>query len=157
MLELTGAPNFRDLGGYKTVDGRTVRKGLLFRSEGFHALTHLHCTMIANAGFQLRCDRRSDAERRTTPCLWPDSERPDGILELDLGADPRAANKLFFDQLKVDFSAAGAFRAMCTLQREMPRLIGHQRAPLLERISEKRPIPAVFHCHHGKDRPGFVA
>lgn len=29
---LEGQPNFRDLGGYQTVDGRTMRTGLVFRS-----------------------------------------------------------------------------------------------------------------------------
>lgn len=157
MLKLTGAPNFRDLGGYATVDGRTVRAGFLFRSEGFHALTARDRSLIADARFRLRCDLRSDAERQTTPCLWPDCEDPAGILLLDLGADPRAANQLFFDHLKADFSTEGAFHAMCTLQSEMPHLIGRQLTALFDRIIEQGRIPAVFHCHHGKDRTGFVA
>jgi len=33
-LRLEGAPNFRDLAGLTTIDGRRVRPRLLFRSEG---------------------------------------------------------------------------------------------------------------------------
>ena len=32
LLPLEGGSNFRDMGGYPTVDGRTVKRGLLFRS-----------------------------------------------------------------------------------------------------------------------------
>ena len=38
-LELTGAFNFRDLGGYKTKGGNTLRKGLLFRSDDLWRLS----------------------------------------------------------------------------------------------------------------------
>ncbi|TBR30801.1 MAG: protein-tyrosine-phosphatase, partial [Reyranella sp.] len=32
VLTLQGGSNFRDLGGYKTEDGRTVRRNTVFRS-----------------------------------------------------------------------------------------------------------------------------
>ena len=32
-ITLSGAPNFRDLGGHVGADGRTVRRGRLFRSD----------------------------------------------------------------------------------------------------------------------------
>ena len=32
LLELDGASNFRDLGGYETGDGMRLKKGLIFRS-----------------------------------------------------------------------------------------------------------------------------
>ena len=38
-LRLTGAPNTRDLGGYGTYDGKRVRWGRLFRSDGLGNLT----------------------------------------------------------------------------------------------------------------------
>lgn len=38
-LPFTGAHNFRDLGGYKTEDGRTLKWGKLYRSDDLHFLT----------------------------------------------------------------------------------------------------------------------
>ena len=38
-LPFTGAHNFRDLGGYKTGDGRTVKWGKIYRSDNLHSLT----------------------------------------------------------------------------------------------------------------------
>ncbi|MDE8409516.1 tyrosine-protein phosphatase, partial [Klebsiella pneumoniae] len=39
LLPLQGGRNFRDLGGYRTADGRHVKWGLLFRSGSMHGLT----------------------------------------------------------------------------------------------------------------------
>ena len=38
-LNLAGASNFRDLGGYRTVDGQQVRWRTLFRSDHLAGLT----------------------------------------------------------------------------------------------------------------------
>ena len=39
LVALEGAQNFRDIGGYRTTDGRTVRWGLLYRSSELSHLT----------------------------------------------------------------------------------------------------------------------
>ena len=38
-IEFEGVANFRDLGGYETADGRTVRWRQLFRSDALHYMT----------------------------------------------------------------------------------------------------------------------
>jgi len=38
-VDLEGLCNFRDLGGYPTVDGRVVRRGRLYRSDALHRMT----------------------------------------------------------------------------------------------------------------------
>ena len=45
VVPLQGGSNFRDLGGYRTADGRQVRRGAVFRSAhlgGLTAALHLH-------------------------------------------------------------------------------------------------------------------
>ena len=156
MITLPSSPNFRDIGGYRTNDGRQVRRGLLFRSGGFHRLSPREIDQIVSYGFKLRCDLRSALERKNSPSLWPDNEHEKTVLELDMGADPRAGNKEFFDELVSDFSVTGAFNAMCTLQRHMPALIRPNLALLFDHLIDEARLPAVIHCHHGKDRTGFV-
>ena len=39
LVALEGTLNFRDLGGYTAADGRTVRWGSVFRSDGLGRLT----------------------------------------------------------------------------------------------------------------------
>src|SRR5438067_852230 len=43
---LTGAHNFRDLGGYHTSDGRRVRTGLVFRSNSLQELTAVDLEIV---------------------------------------------------------------------------------------------------------------
>lgn len=40
--------NFRDFGGYATVDGRTVKKGTLFRSDDLSQLDESETDRMAN-------------------------------------------------------------------------------------------------------------
>jgi protein-tyrosine phosphatase len=39
LLELDGASNFRDLGGYEATDGMRLKKGLVYRSDSLSYLT----------------------------------------------------------------------------------------------------------------------
>lgn len=36
VMNVKGVPNFRDLGGWRTVDGKRVRQGLVYRSQGLN-------------------------------------------------------------------------------------------------------------------------
>ena len=59
-LGLTGAPNTRDLGGYNTVDGRRVRWGRLFRSDGLAALSPEDRARLASLGLPATCPAADD-------------------------------------------------------------------------------------------------
>ncbi len=62
LVELEGCFNFRDLGGYETTDGRTVRWRRLFRSDGLHRLTEGDLEDLAELGLATVIDLRTVAE-----------------------------------------------------------------------------------------------
>ena len=64
-LGLFGLPNARDLGGYPAADGRTVRAGLLLRSEALANATPEDVAALAGLGVGLVLDLRGEAEVRT--------------------------------------------------------------------------------------------
>src|ERR1035437_6371432 len=67
-LKLTGASNFRDLGGYAGQGGRTVRWRQLFRSDHLAALTADDLALLSPLGLARVCDLRGESERAQLAC-----------------------------------------------------------------------------------------
>ena len=55
-LALEGAPNFRDLGGYETSDGRHVKWGEIYRSDNLAHLTDSDLAKVSGLGIRLVCE-----------------------------------------------------------------------------------------------------
>ncbi|MFT3715819.1 MAG: tyrosine-protein phosphatase [Gordonia sp. (in: high G+C Gram-positive bacteria)] len=70
-LRLEGASNFRDVGGYRTADGRTVRTGLVYRSNKLSDLTDEDLRKISAAGITRDVDLRNAQEREEDPDRLP--------------------------------------------------------------------------------------
>ncbi|WP_436773080.1 tyrosine-protein phosphatase, partial [Yinghuangia sp. YIM S09857] len=66
---LTTAPNFRDAGGHATADGRKMRTGLVFRSDGLAAMDEADTAAFVGLAIGLVCDLRSEHEREREPDL----------------------------------------------------------------------------------------
>lgn len=157
---LPSAPNFRDLGGHRTKEGRTVRSGLLYRSDALHTLTEQERTTYDGFGIRQLIDLRSSHERDRLPDLIPDGaeyaaigvQKTDsaGANFIDLFADP--------EQARVAFGDGAAERYMYDVYRglvtDTEALDGYR--DLVERAA-KGPTALVFHCSAGKDRTGWGA
>jgi protein-tyrosine phosphatase len=72
LIALEGGRNFRDLGGYPTVDGRRVRWGLMFRSGSLSGLTEADWDSLTRRGIRTICDLRTHKERAAEPFAWAD-------------------------------------------------------------------------------------
>lgn len=153
---LTGAPNFRDLGGYVSADGRRIRPRLIYRSESLTELTDQDLATVASLGIRLICDLRSDHERRQFPSRWPKSP-PASRLHLDISTDLRAGHEAMTRALLDDPSAQGATQAMLLSYRQFPTAFAPHLALLFDRLLASDGLPFMFHCAAGKDRTGFVA
>ncbi|MBB3110716.1 protein-tyrosine phosphatase [Paenibacillus phyllosphaerae] len=66
-LPLKGVTNFRDLGGYATTDGRSVKWGKLFRSDELAGLTAEDKTFLQSVGLKTNVDYRSSSEVKAKP------------------------------------------------------------------------------------------
>src|ERR1044072_7080172 len=86
-VNLAGAKNFRDLGGYSTADGHTVRAGLVYRSNKLSELTDADVQSLADLGVTLDVDLRNVVERYEDPDRIPATTRYQvaDVISLDHG------------------------------------------------------------------------
>ncbi|WP_441251460.1 tyrosine-protein phosphatase [Kitasatospora sp. McL0602] len=71
-LGLQGAVNARDLGGYRTRDGRTVRHGVALRADALNRLTEADLAVLVAGGLRRVVDLRSlDEVREAGPDVIP--------------------------------------------------------------------------------------
>ena len=81
-VTLSGATNLRDLGGYKTADGRRVRWGLVYRSDQLAQLTDEDYQQLARFGIATVCDFRRDDERDRAPTKWRGDSPPEILVRV---------------------------------------------------------------------------
>lgn len=157
---LPSAPNFRDLGGHRTKEGRTVRDGLLYRSDALHTISEQDLPTYQGFGIRQLIDLRTHHERDRLPDLVPEgaeytavgvqNAEAAGANFVEMLADPEQARAMFSD--------GAAERFMFNVYRELvsdaEALEGYR--DLVERAA-KGPTSLVFHCSAGKDRTGWGA
>ena len=154
-LTLTGAPNFRDLGGYVGEAGRTLRHRRLFRSDHLGNLAAADLTRLASAlGTPLRVlDLRGVAERESAVCGMP------GATVHSLPIEPTIVQKLTgLLEAGQQLTSAQTVELMQDTYRNFVRGNTPRFASLFTHVlDDATNAPLVFHCTAGKDRTGFAA
>jgi len=144
LIALEGAVNFRDLGGYATVDGRRTRWRVLFRADGLSELSRTDFSVMRDLGIRTVVDLRSGHEVEQS--------------RFDVEAHPVAFHHFpFIDQLpdveqwdRRPGLLGAQYKEM--LDDAAPQIIG-----ALEVLTAPGSRPAVFHCTAGKDRTGLLS
>lgn len=159
-------PNLRDLGGWVGADGRSVRRGLVYRSTDLSRLDQTGCRQIAELGVRTVYDLRSAAERSTEPDV-----RLDGVAEvvLDVLADAPHAVPGNLTALLSDPTRLSAAQEVLG-GKSLNELMTDSYAQLITLPSARESYrrfyrgllgeddtPALFHCTTGKDRTGWAA
>ena len=149
-LPFTGAHNFRDLGGYKTADGKTVKWGKVYRSDNLHSLTDEDVKYMERLNLKSVVDFRSDEERNEepdrltpdmTPILLPIKFEPEGVTET-----------LMRDLTFGDLDSSNLLRDFnIVLVKEFTE----EYRQFFRHIVDNDGEPFVLHCTAGKDRAGF--
>jgi len=154
-IVLEGEPNFRDLGGYTTKDGRTVRWGRIYRSGSLDTLTDADLAKVDELGIKLVCDLRGPTEIAVEPDKLPGGVATLRIPVVDDSVDPEVVKK---QVLAGDVSALGAPGELLTDgNRKFVTDFKDEYSKVMQRVMDPKYQPTLVHCSAGKDRAGLAA
>lgn len=134
---LDGAENTRDIGGYKTRDGGTVRRGLVYRSGTLSHVTDAGCEAFRRLGVVTVIDFRN----RLTP--WP-------LYNGDVLGIQRIAGV---------YGCPVTFEACEPWQEQYVRGLRENAAAFrraFNLLAEPGRLPLMYHCRDGADRTGVM-
>ncbi|MEE4301623.1 MAG: tyrosine-protein phosphatase [Pseudomonadales bacterium] len=153
VLPLEGGRNFRDLGGYTTVDGRRVRWGKVFRSGTMVDLTEADYGYLDAIDAQVLVDFRSSEERADEPTNWQVDEPEYWARDYSSETDSGAFRELFASgEITAEKTRAvmtGMYDQIALQQADAYRV-------MFDRLAAGE-TPLVFNCSAGKDRTGIAA
>ncbi|WP_375195944.1 tyrosine-protein phosphatase [Sphingobium sp.] len=154
-LHLSTAPNFRDIGGYRTTDGRWVKPGLIYRSDQLDRLSDPDLATIRALKPGLLVDLRTASERSREPDRVP-SQTPQLIL--DVAAD--SSGSLGGDMSKAEAAIASGqgVALLSAANRDFVSLPSARAAygALMHRLAQGVDGSLIYHCTAGKDRTGWA-
>lgn len=149
LLPLEGGVNFRDMGGYPTIDGRRVKWRHLYRSGSMARLTAADREHLNERGIRTVIDFRTGSEHAHEPNEWG--------MALGDAYWRREHDETFGNWSDLDPARLGterdAERVLEAGFRKLPEQQAEAYAEMLRRLAAGE-VPAVIHCTAGKDRTG---
>ncbi len=154
QIKFSGVKNFRDLGGYETADGRTVRWNLLYRSDALHKLTTADLERLAALQLDRIIDFRAEHEQQHEPDRLPEgvSVVPIPILDSSTRVWHDAREEFVKNLRNID-----PVPYMLQTNVELVTRFTPQFKLFLHELLSANGRPVLFHCAAGKDRTGFPA
>lgn len=160
VVRLQGTYNFRDFGGYETVDGLLVRRGRLYRSDNLSRLSEGALPQLSALGIRLLVDFRTEFERCQRPNVLP-AGHDIRVEHLPLSVMPELEKKWSKRELVHFLASRGIDRYgsayMEGAYRSMAEKAADTVARLFELLSDPANHPALMLCAAGRDRTGFGA
>ena len=148
---LDGTSNTRELGGYKTEDGRSLKWGVLYRSDKLSELTDADQEYLLQLGIKRVIDFRSSEEKQNEPDQLPSTLK---YIEMPIEADGAIRPKveaILKGDLNEDIGAI-----LVETNKEFISDFSGVYKGFIESLIENQE-PTLFHCTAGKDRAGFAA
>jgi protein-tyrosine phosphatase len=155
-LPFTGAHNFRDLGGYKTEDGRRIKWGKIYRSDNLHSLTDEDVKYLSRLNIKSVVDFRSDEERESEPDrLTPDMTQ----VLLPIKFQPKELDDETLKNLmkNLTFGTLDSSNLLTDFNIVIVKDFADEYKKFFRHVIENNAEPIVFHCTAGKDRAGFAS
>lgn len=151
LLPITGGYNFRDLGGIKNKEGKSVVWGKLFRADDLKNLTSEDLGYLTAIPITTVADFRTFEERIVAPDKLPASVSQVFIYNIAPGSISVEA----FNSIKTPKDAQ---KLMNTMYQELvsdEKIISSYR-DFFDKLQNGKNLPILYHCSAGKDRTGLA-
>jgi protein-tyrosine phosphatase len=155
LLPLKGVVNFRDMGGLITLDGRRVKKGILFRAAELTGLTEEDKTYLETLNLKYVFDYRDkvEADRKPDPIIGQAKNKRVPVQVEDKLTAQASSEEI----VKSEFYKLFTKEMFTNMYAKMPiQNASYQRLMTLLKNPEEN-LPLVHHCTGGRDRTGVGA
>ena len=151
LLPMDGAHNTRELGGYKTTDGKSIKWGMLYRSDKLSDISKTDQKYLQTLGIKKIVDFRSEEEKTEDPDIIPE-----GIdyIEMPISVDGAMRSKIEAVLKGETDKEVKSF--LVDANREFVTSYTDVYENFLRGLIDED-APTLFHCTAGKDRAGFAA
>ena len=151
-LNINGSYNIRDLGGYKTLDGKFTSWKSFLRSDDLHRLPPSSQSALLEYGLTTIVDLRRPDELKAKPNVFKNSTQVK-YQNYDLAGDienptyPSEISNTHTNTTRVNFSMY--YHWIDHRQGEICSILSTLASPNIR--------TGLFHCAAGKDRTGMIA
>lgn len=148
--------NFRELGGYPTKDGRTVKHGMFYRSGALGNMTPEELSEVEKLGIRCIFDFRSqhEVERKPDPEIKGARYFHVSAVTDEAGNEVDLSPKGMEQSEEVYYSMQGHEVFLENFYGRMP--FSPAYTVMFKEIQSGK-TPILFHCSAGKDRTGIAA
>ena len=145
-IDVEGAWNVRDIGGYETASGKRVRMRTFFRADSLHQLTQSDQQLLLGYGLRSVIDLRQTHELADFPDVFA------GSTEVSYHHIDVIGGKPIYYSPVVGTPADDIQRSYCAWLEQRQAQVGR----VLATMAEPGALPALYHCAGGKDRTGVT-
>lgn len=168
-LPVEGMNNFRDMGGYETYDGRTVKWKLLYRSDHIHNASLKGLEYLKALNIKTIIDYRSEDERGKYPnkvidvniktyCLDPDAHTAE--LAAQFTSDKANEDENLVKKIISQKEKGVLVNRYDIVMEQYKNFVNKEEckkafSKMIKVIAEENSAPVDQHCRGGKDRTGY--
>jgi protein-tyrosine phosphatase len=152
-VELAGARNLRDLGGYNTIDGRQIKKGMLYRSDHLKRVRRRHVEAVVALGVKTVYDLRTEKELERDPPRLPEVTTLE-VVHLPVDCELIDPYEVARRILRGDVEEGDFQGLMLECYRNYALNYTSEWSLLLRDMAEPGGLPGLIHCTYGRDRTG---
>ena len=150
-LNVPGAYNVRDLGGYRTADGKTTRWRAFLRADSLHNLSDSTKTGLIEYGVRTVIDLRRTFETVDTPNALADMDDIQ-YFHLNMIGDTNPPGYIAPppDEWTTPELTSNIYRVLLDQRQDVI-------SETLVTLAESKGHTAIYHCAAGTDRTGIIS